>query len=47
MVVDQVPEEEGFTLARVLCPRPPVAQAQAVSPNLQDGYLQLVGFRRE
>jgi multidrug efflux pump subunit AcrB/ABC-type multidrug transport system ATPase subunit len=47
MVVDQVPEEDGFARARVLCPRPPVAQAQAVSPNLQDGYLQLVGLRRE
>jgi ABC-type multidrug transport system ATPase subunit len=47
MVVDQVPEEDGFTLARVLCPRPPVAQARAVSPNLQDGYLRLVGFRTE
>ncbi|MBN1831895.1 MAG: efflux RND transporter permease subunit [Deltaproteobacteria bacterium] len=47
MVVDQVPEEDGSTLARVLCPRSPGAQAHAVSPNLQDGYLQLVGLRRE
>jgi ABC-type multidrug transport system ATPase subunit len=47
MVVDQVPEEDGFSRARVLCSRPPVTQARAVSPNLQDGYLQLVGFRRE
>jgi multidrug efflux pump subunit AcrB/ABC-type multidrug transport system ATPase subunit len=47
MVVDQVPEEDGFTLARVLCPQPPGAHARAMSPNLQDGYLQLVGLRRE
>jgi multidrug efflux pump subunit AcrB/ABC-type multidrug transport system ATPase subunit len=47
MVVDQVPEEDGFTLARVLCLQPPGAKARGVSPNLQDGYLQLVGLRRE
>jgi ABC-type multidrug transport system ATPase subunit len=45
-IVDQVPEEDGFSKARVLCSTPPLAQAHAVTPNLQDGYLQLVGYRK-
>jgi ABC-type multidrug transport system ATPase subunit len=45
LVVDQVPEEDGFSRARVLCSRPPLAGAQKVNPNLQDGYLRLVGYR--
>ncbi len=45
-IVDQVPEEDGFSRARVLCPAPPLAQAREATPNLQDGYLQLVGYRK-
>jgi multidrug efflux pump subunit AcrB/ABC-type multidrug transport system ATPase subunit len=45
-IVDQLPEEDGFSRARVLCSRPPLAQARAVTPNLQDGYLRLVGHRK-
>jgi ABC-type multidrug transport system ATPase subunit len=45
LVVDQVPEEGGYSRARVLCSRPPFPEAQKVSPNLQDGYLRLVGYR--
>lgn len=44
-IVDQVTEEDGFSKARVLCSRPPLPQARSVTPNLQDGYLQLVGYR--
>jgi len=45
LVVDQVPEEGGYSRARVLCSRSPFPEAQKVSPNLQDGYLRLVGYR--
>jgi multidrug efflux pump subunit AcrB/ABC-type multidrug transport system ATPase subunit len=45
LVVDQVPEEDGFSRARILCSRPPLEGAKQVAPNLQDGYLRLVGYR--
>jgi multidrug efflux pump subunit AcrB/ABC-type multidrug transport system ATPase subunit len=45
MIVDQIPEEDGFYRARALCSEPPLPQAHRTSPSLQDGYLQLVGYR--
>jgi multidrug efflux pump subunit AcrB/ABC-type multidrug transport system ATPase subunit len=45
LVVDQVPEADGFSRARVLCKTPPLEGAKQVAPNLQDGYLRLVGYR--
>ena len=47
IVVDQVPEAEGFYNIRVLNPESPSRDAKAVTPNLQDGYLQLVGTRKK
>jgi len=44
IVVDQIPEE-GFYNIRVLCSKIPSPEAKAISPDLQDGYLQLVGKR--
>ncbi len=45
LLVDQVPDEDGFSRARILCSRQPLSGAQEVVPNLQDGYLRLVGYR--
>jgi hypothetical protein len=47
MIVDQIPEDEGFYRARVLCSEPPLPQARSIPPSLQDGYLQLVGYGME
>jgi ABC-type multidrug transport system ATPase subunit len=47
MIVDQIPEEDGFYRARALCSEPPLPQARRISPSLQDGYLQLVGYREQ
>lgn len=45
VVVDSVPGDEGFNNVRVLCPESPSSEAKSVTPNLQDGYLQLVGTK--
>ncbi len=47
MIVDQIPEEDGFYRARALCSESPLPQARRISPSLQDGYLQLVGYREQ
>jgi hypothetical protein len=47
MIVDQIPEDEGFYRARALCSEPPVPEARRAPPSLQDGYLQLVGYGME
>jgi ABC-type multidrug transport system ATPase subunit len=47
IVVDQIPEDEGFYSIRVLNDETPSPDAKAVTPNLQDGYLQLVGTRKK
>ena len=47
IVVDQIPEEDGFYNIRILNHESPSPDAKAVVPNLQDGYLQLVGTRRK
>ncbi|KPL17430.1 MAG: hypothetical protein AMS26_00985 [Bacteroides sp. SM23_62] len=44
MIVDQIPEDEGFYRTRALCSEPPIPQARRIPPSLQDGYLQLVGY---
>jgi multidrug efflux pump subunit AcrB/ABC-type multidrug transport system ATPase subunit len=44
MIVDQIPEDEGFYRTRALCSGPPLPEAHRIPPNLQDGYLQLVGY---
>ncbi|MFC1839700.1 efflux RND transporter permease subunit [Thermodesulfobacteriota bacterium] len=46
IVVDRVPEEDGLYNIRVLCTEIPSHGAKTASPNLQDGYLQLVGTRK-
>lgn len=45
LIVDQVPVEDGLSRARVLCSMQPLEGAERVAPNLQDGYLRLVGYR--
>jgi multidrug efflux pump subunit AcrB/ABC-type multidrug transport system ATPase subunit len=47
LIVDQLPEEDGSSRARVLCPSQPLPFAKEVEPSLQDGYLQLVGYGKE
>ena len=47
LIVDQLPEEDGSSRARVLCSRQPLLFAKEVEPSLQDGYLQLVGYGKE
>jgi multidrug efflux pump subunit AcrB/ABC-type multidrug transport system ATPase subunit len=47
MIVDQIPEKDGLYLLRALCSEPPFPQARRISPGLQDGYLQLVGYGME
>jgi multidrug efflux pump subunit AcrB/ABC-type multidrug transport system ATPase subunit len=47
MIVDQIPEDEGFYRTRALCSEPPLPQAHRIPPSLQDGYLQLVGYVME
>ena len=47
IVVDQVPESDDFYNIRLLYPESPSPDAKAVAPNLQDGYLELVGTRRK
>jgi ABC-type multidrug transport system ATPase subunit/preprotein translocase subunit SecF len=47
IVVDQVPEADGLYHIRILYHESPAPDAKAVSPNLQDGYLELVGTRRK
>jgi len=44
LLVEQVPTAIGGSIARVLCPRPPVEGARPVDPTLEDGYLELVGY---
>lgn len=46
IIVDRVPGDNGLYNIRVLCSEPPHENAKSVSPNLQDGYLQLVGTRK-
>lgn len=46
IIVDRVPEEDGQYNIRVLCSESPSPGAKSVQPNLQDGYLQLVGTRK-
>ena len=45
LVVDQVPEEDGGSRVRILCSTEPLAHARPAAPTLEDGYLQLVGYR--
>jgi len=45
-IVDQVPEPEGGSRARILCGQRPVDGATVVEPTLEDGYLMLVGGAR-
>ena len=47
IIVDQIPGADGFYNVRVLHDEPPAPDAKAVTPNLQDGYLQLVGTRKK
>lgn len=47
IVVDQVPEADGAYHIRILYHESPAPDAKAVTPNLQDGYLELVGTRRK
>lgn len=47
IVVDHVPEGNGFYNIRVLCSERPSPEAKVVAPNLQDGYLELVGTRKK
>ncbi len=47
IVVDQAPEADGTYHVRILCHDAPAKDAKAVVPNLQDGYLELVGTRRK
>ena len=47
IVVDQIPEDDGFYNIRVLHHESPSPDAKAVTPNLQDGYLELVGTRKK
>jgi ABC-type multidrug transport system ATPase subunit len=47
IVVDQVPEAGGFSNIRVLYHEAPLPDAKEVVPNLQDGYLMLVGTRKK
>ena len=47
IVVDHVPEADGFYNIRILYPECPAPGAKAVAPNLQDGYLELVGTRKK
>lgn len=47
IVVDQVPEADGSYHIRILYHESPAPDAKAVTPNLQDGYLELVGTRRK
>jgi multidrug efflux pump subunit AcrB/ABC-type multidrug transport system ATPase subunit len=47
IVVDQVPEADGSYHIRILYNESPAPDAKAVAPNLQDGYLELVGTRRK
>jgi multidrug efflux pump subunit AcrB/ABC-type multidrug transport system ATPase subunit len=47
IVVDQVPEADGFYNIRVLYKESPGPDAKEATPNLQDGYLELVGTRRK
>jgi ABC-type multidrug transport system ATPase subunit len=47
IVVDQIPEDGGFYNIRVLYHESPSPDAKEVTPNLQDGYLQLVGTRKK
>ncbi len=45
IVVDHIPEEAGWYRIRALCSEQPAPEAQVIRPNLQDGYLELVGTR--
>ncbi len=45
LVVDQVPEDDGGSRVRILCATQPLAQVRPAGPTLEDGYLQLVGYR--
>ncbi len=45
LIVDQVPQDDGGSRARILCEEKPLPKAQVVDPTLEDGYLQLVGSR--
>ena len=47
LVVDQVPEADGRSRARIICPTCPHPEARAKEPSLEDGYLLLVGERHE
>ena len=47
LMVDQVPEGDGRSRARVLCATLPLPGARADAPTLEDGYLQLVGSRAQ
>ncbi len=47
IVVDQVPEAGGIYNIRILHQESPSPDAKPVTPNLQDGYLQLVGTRKK
>ncbi|MDX1562032.1 MAG: ATP-binding cassette domain-containing protein, partial [Gammaproteobacteria bacterium] len=43
-LVDEVPDAGGGTRVRVLSPTRPRADAQAIEPVIEDGYLQLVNW---
>ena len=47
IVVDQIPEDDDYYNIRILYQESPSPGAKAVTPNLQDGYLQLVGTRKK
>jgi ABC-type multidrug transport system ATPase subunit len=43
-VVDEVPEAGGLVRLRVLCGASPHADARAIEPGIEDGYLRLVNW---
>jgi len=45
LVVDRVPQPDGSSRTRILCPSKPLEAAKPLSPSLEDGYLLLVGER--